>query len=231
MIHLQKIVMKKYAVIVAGGSGTRMNNNLPKQFILIRNKPVLYYTIQTFLNSFDDMNVILVLPEEHIAKGQEIIDGYFDNSRIQIISGGRTRFHSVQKGLSLIEDESIIFVHDGVRCVLSKELIHRCYESALKSGTAIPVIKSIDSIRLTVGDENESIDRNRVMMVQTPQTFHSKIILAAYNIDYKDKFTDEALVVEAYGLKVHLIDGDAGNLKITTEKDLKIAEALLPEEL
>ena len=221
--------MKKFAVIVAGGSGKRMNNATPKQFILIRNKPVLYYTIQTFLEAYDDMQVILVLPEEHISKGQEIIDGYFDNKRIQIISGGRTRFHSVQKGLSVIDEESIIFVHDGVRCMITKDLIHRCYENAKSAGTAIPAISSKDSIRLTLGEENEALDRNRVMIIQTPQTFHSKIILAAYKIDYKDKFTDEALVVEAYGLKVQLIPGEDNNVKITTEKDLKIAEALLPE--
>ena len=221
--------MKKFAVIVAGGSGKRMNNATPKQFILIRNKPVLYYTLQTFLEAYDDMQVILVLPEEHISKGQEIIDGYFDNKRIQIISGGRTRFHSVQKGLSVIDEESIIFVHDGVRCMITKDLIHRCYENAKSAGTAIPAISSKDSIRLTLGEENEALDRNRVMIIQTPQTFHSKIILAAYKIDYKDKFTDEALVVEAYGLKVQLIPGEDNNVKITTEKDLKIAEALLPE--
>lgn len=221
--------MKKFAVIVAGGVGKRMNNSIPKQFLLIRNKPVLYYTIQTFLQAYSDLNIILVLPEQHISKGQEIIDGFFDNTRIQIVSGGRTRFHSVQKGLSLIKEESIIFVHDAVRCILSADLIHRCYENAKKGGTAIPAIISRDSIRLTLGEENESLDRNRVMIIQTPQTFHSKIILPAYNIDYKDKFTDEALVVEAYGLKVQLIEGDENNLKITTAKDLKIAEALLPD--
>ena len=219
--------MKKIAVIVAGGSGKRMNNPIPKQFLLILNKPVLYYTIHSFLESYSDIEIILVLPEEHIAKGQEIIDGFFDSSRIRIISGGRTRFHSVKKGLSLINDESIIFIHDGVRCLVTKELIHRCYENAKKLGTAIPAIHSKDSIRITSGETNESFDRSRVMIIQTPQTFHSKIILAAYNIDYKDKFTDEASVVEAYGLKVHLMEGEDINIKITGPNDLKIAEALL----
>ncbi len=219
--------MKKYAVIVAGGSGKRMNNALQKQFILINNKPVLYYTIKTFLSAFNDIQIILVLPEDHIPKGQEIIDGFFDNEKIKIVSGGRTRFHSVQKGLSLISEESIIFVHDGVRCLISVDLIKRCYDTALEAGTAIPAIASRDSIRLTVGEENESIDRDRVRMIQTPQTFHSKIILPAYNIDYKDKFTDEALVVEAYGLKVKLIEGEINNLKITTPVDVHIAQALL----
>ena len=219
--------MNKYAVIVAGGSGKRMNSSLPKQFFLINNKPVLYYTIKTFLSAFSDIKIILVLPEEHIPKGQEIIDGFFDNEKIQIISGGRTRFHSVQRGLSLITEESIIFVHDGVRCLLTVDLIKRCYETAVEAGTAIPAIASRDSIRLTVSEENESIDRDRVRLIQTPQTFHSKIILPAYKIDYKEKFTDEALVVEAYGLKVKLIEGEVNNLKITTPVDVLIAQALL----
>src|SRR5690242_8690740 len=132
--------MKKVALIVAAGSGLRMNSDIPKQFLLINNKPLLYYTIKAFLDAFDDMKVILVLPEEHIAKGQEIIDGFFDASIIKITAGGRTRFHSVQNGLSQIDDECIIFVHDGVRCFVSKELIQRCYEDAVKVGIAVPEI-------------------------------------------------------------------------------------------
>src|SRR6476661_892087 len=123
--------MKKIAVIVAGGTGTRMNNTIPKQFLLLNGKPVLYYTIDTFLKAYDDLEVILVLPEEHIAAGQEIIDAFFDYNRIKITAGGRTRFHSVQNGLKLVEEESIVFVHDAVRCLLSVDLIHRCYEAVL----------------------------------------------------------------------------------------------------
>ena len=115
--------MKKIALIVAAGSGLRMNNDIPKQFLLLKNKPVLYYSIKAFLDAYDDVEIILVLPEEHIGKGKEIIDGYFDTSKIKITAGGRTRFHSVQNGLSLIEKEAIIFVHDGVRCLLTVGLI------------------------------------------------------------------------------------------------------------
>ena len=111
--------MKKFAVIVAGGTGSRMNNIIPKQFLLLNGKPVLYYTINAFLNAYDDVHIILVLPEEHVAAGQEIIDAFFDYSRIQIAMGGRTRFHSVQNGLQLVHEESIVFVHDAVRCLLS----------------------------------------------------------------------------------------------------------------
>jgi 2-C-methyl-D-erythritol 4-phosphate cytidylyltransferase len=219
--------MKKIAVIVAGGSGARMNSALPKQFLLLNNKPVLFYTLDTFLKAYSDLHIILVLPEEHIAAGQEIIDAYFDYNRIQITEGGRTRFHSVQNGLQLITEESIVFVHDGVRCLLSTDLIHRCYEAALEFGSAVPVTDSKDSVRLQREDRNEAIDRNLIKLVQTPQTFHSKILLPAYKIDFKDKFTDEATVVEAFGLKIHLVEGEENNFKITKPLDILIAEQVL----
>lgn len=219
--------MKKYAVIVAGGSGLRMNSTIPKQFLLIKNKPLLYYTIDVFLQAYDDLQVILVLPEDHIRKGLEIIDAYFDDSRISICPGGRTRFHSVQNGLSLINEDSIIFVHDGVRCLLTTDLVKRCYSEAKKSGSAIPVITSKDSVRLLSINGHEAVDRNNVKLVQTPQTFHSKVLLAAYKIDYKDKFTDEATVVEAFGIKVYLVEGEENNIKITTPGDILIAAQII----
>jgi 2-C-methyl-D-erythritol 4-phosphate cytidylyltransferase len=219
--------MKKIAVIVAGGSGTRMNAQMPKQFLLLNGKPVLYYTIDTFLKTYKDLHIILVLPEEYIAAGQEIIDAYFNYNRIKITAGGRTRFHSVQNGLELIKEESIIFVHDGVRCLLSADLIRRCHDAATEHGSAIPVIDCKDSVRMIKGEENEAVERSMIKLVQTPQTFHSKILLPAFKIDFKDKFTDEATVVEAFGLKVHLVEGEENNIKITKPTDLLIAEKLL----
>lgn len=219
--------MKKYAVIVAGGSGIRMNSQIPKQFLLIKNKPLLFYTIDIFLKAYDDLEIILVLPEDHISKGQEIIDAWFDSSRVSICAGGRTRFHSVQNGLSLIKEESIIFVHDGVRCLLTKDLVERCYIEAKKSGSAIPVTTSKNSVRLLTEDGNVALDRNAVKLVQTPQTFHSKILLTAFKIDYKDKFTDEATVVETFGIKINLIEGEENNIKITTPGDMFIAEQII----
>jgi len=221
--------MKKYAIIVAAGSGARMGGATPKQFMLVNNKPVLYYTLQTFLHAFADIQIILVLPVDYVSLGQEITDAYFDKEKIRIIAGGDTRFQSVKNGLQLVEDDSIIFVHDGVRCLLTENLIHRCYASAVETGTAVPVIASKDSVRLVHDDGNDAIDRNKVMLVQTPQTFHSKILLAAFQIDYKEKFTDEAAVVEAYGLKVSLLEGEEHNIKITRPIDLLIAERIINE--
>jgi 2-C-methyl-D-erythritol 4-phosphate cytidylyltransferase len=219
--------MNKIAVIVAGGKGTRMNNDIPKQFLFLKDKPVLYYSIKAFIDAYNDMQIILVLPEEHIAKGQEIIDGYFDNSRLRLCEGGRTRFHSVQNGLSLINEECIIFVHDGVRCLVTENLIRNCFEAAVVNGNAVPAIASKDSIRLKTNSGNKILKRNNVMVIQTPQTFHSKILLPAYKIDYKEQFTDEASVVEAFGININLIEGEESNIKITTPGDFLIAESLL----
>jgi len=219
--------MQKYAVIVAGGSGKRMGTEIPKQFLLLKGKPVLYYTIEAFLKAFAEIKIILVLSEEHLELGKEIVDGYFDAKQIQITQGGETRFHSVSNGLKLIEEESIIFVHDGVRCLVSDELIHRCFHTAMETGSAVPVIDCKDSVRMITADGNEPVDRTALKLVQTPQTFHSKILLPAFAIDYKERFTDEANVVEAFGLKVTLVQGEDTNIKITNPIDLIIAENIL----
>ncbi len=221
--------MHKYAVIVAGGSGTRMGSSTPKQFLFLHDKPVLYYTLKVFLEAYDDLQIILVLPEDYTDLGREIIDAFFDYSRIQIVNGGETRFHSVKNGLQLVNKDSIVFVHDAVRCLVTTDLIHRCFENALETGSAVPAVRVKDSVRLLneEGNDNEVLDRSKVVMIQTPQTFHSRILLPAFEIDYKERFTDEATVVEAFGLKICLVEGEENNIKITQPVDLIIAEKLL----
>lgn len=221
--------MKKYAIIVAGGTGRRMGNVIPKQFLLLNDKPVLYYTLKTFLEVYPDLEIILVLPEEFSDMGKEIIDAFFDYERIQVTFGGETRFHSVKNGLQLVQEESIIFVHDSVRCLVTPDLIRSCYEHALMMGSAVPVVRTKDSVRMLDEEhnDNEIIDRDRIVLVQTPQTFHSKILLPAFQIDYKERFTDEATVVESFGLKISLVEGEENNIKITQPVDLLIAEAVL----
>ncbi|MBA2745671.1 MAG: 2-C-methyl-D-erythritol 4-phosphate cytidylyltransferase [Flavisolibacter sp.] len=221
--------MHKYAIIVAGGTGTRMASIIPKQFLLLDDKPVLFHTIKAFLDAFDDLEIILVLPEEYFDMGKEILDAYFNYDRIRVTAGGETRFHSVQNGLKLVEKESIVFVHDAVRCLVTKELIHRCYHHTMQMGSAVPVVLAKDSVRILNEEknDNEVLDRNRVVLVQTPQTFHSKILLPAFEIDHKERFTDEATVVEAFGLKISLVEGEEDNIKITRPVDLKIAAGIL----
>jgi len=222
--------MQKKAVIVAGGNGLRMGAFIPKQFLLLKGKPLIVYTIERFLNAYSDMEIILVLPEEHLERGEAIVATINDKERITLTKGGATRFHSVQNGLKLIKDEAIVFVHDGVRCLINTTLIQSCYEQALMKGSAIPAVAATDSIRIA-NNENESVvaDRTKVRIIQTPQTFKSSILIPAFQQNYTDAFTDEATVVEAFGEPVFLIEGDYNNIKVTRPVDLVIAETILQE--
>lgn len=219
--------MKKYAVIVAGGSGQRMGTQVPKQFLLLHGKPVLWHTLHVFLGAYEDLEIILVLPEEHMETGKKILYATSEPQRIRIVAGGATRFQSVQNGLQPIREESVIFVHDGVRCLLTTQLIHHCFDQAIEYGSAIPVIDCRDSVRLITTAGNEAIDRSRVKLVQTPQTFLSSVLVPAFTVEYRAEFTDEATVVEAAGNTIHLVEGEVNNIKITMPADLAIAEELL----
>jgi 2-C-methyl-D-erythritol 4-phosphate cytidylyltransferase len=130
--------MKKYAVIVAGGTGSRMGNTVPKQFLLLKEKPVLWYTLDTFLRAYDDVQIILVLPAPFVENGKAIVASFVEHHRIRIVTGGDTRFHSVQCGLTQVAEDSVVFVHDAVRCLISVPLIHRCFKQAIEKGSAIP---------------------------------------------------------------------------------------------
>jgi 2-C-methyl-D-erythritol 4-phosphate cytidylyltransferase len=219
--------MKKYAVIVAGGSGKRMGTEMPKQFLLLQGKPVLWHTLHTFLSAFDDLEIILVLPQDYIKEGEAIIRSLGPGPNIAIIEGGATRFNSVRNGLAFVTEESVVFVHDGVRCLVTKELIRKCYEQALEKGSAVPAVMATDSIRLVTEDSNTVVDRTSVRIIQTPQTFLSELLLPAFNTIYEEGFTDEATVFETSGKQVFLIEGDYENIKITRATDLVIAENVL----
>jgi len=219
--------MKKIAIIVAGGSGQRMGSAVPKQFLTLQGRPLLWYTLHTFLQSYDDMEIILVLPAEHIATGEALVSSLNSAGRITIVPGGATRFHSVQNGLAQVKEESVVFIHDGVRCLVSTQLIQRCYGQALVKGSAIPAVAATDSIRITEGAEHIVADRSTIQLVQTPQTFMSSIILPAFQQPYTELFTDEATVAEANGTKVFLIEGEYDNIKVTRPVDLLIAEKII----
>lgn len=219
--------MKKYAVIVAGGAGLRMGSLLPKQFLLIHNWPIVWYTMQVFLKSYKDIQIILVLPKEYYETGRAISDEMDPQYPVLTVTGGETRFQSVQKGLSLVQEQSVVFVHDAVRCLLSPSLIHLCYEHAIQFGSAIPCIESKDSIRILTDSGQVSVNRTDIKLIQTPQTFMSDLILPAYQTPFRKDFTDDASVLEAAGHKIHLVEGEVNNIKITTPLDLAIAEKLL----
>ncbi|MFT3702977.1 MAG: 2-C-methyl-D-erythritol 4-phosphate cytidylyltransferase [Agriterribacter sp.] len=219
--------MKKYVVIVAGGSGTRMGKELPKQFLELEGKPVLLHTIDVFLDTYEDIHAIVVLPESFLEEGRRLIDTLKDAHRIQVVSGGQTRFHSVQNGLKKTKSPSIIFIHDGVRCLVSQKLINACYQQALEKGNAIPAVSITDSVRIQTATGTKPVDRNLLWAIQTPQTFKSEILLPAFEQAYNENFTDEATVIESAGHPVYLIEGEKENIKLTLPPDLIIAAHFL----
>ena len=219
--------MKKTAIIVAGGTGQRMGTALPKQFLAIEGKSILLHTIDQFISAFSDINFVIVLPADYIHEGENIIASSGLSQSFLFVAGGDTRFQSVKNGLAQADPASIVFVHDAVRCLLTPDLIQRCYQQAVEKGSAIPAVSSTDTVRITEGTKHHVVDRANVMMIQTPQTFNAEILKKAFEQAYQPSFTDEANVLEASGKEVYLIEGEHENIKITRPLDLAIAEYIL----
>ena len=219
--------IKKYAVVVAGGRGMRMGAAVPKQFLPLLGKPLLCYAIQAFAATIKGIHIILVLPTDQLNSAKTVLKSYLGNIEVTTVAGGETRYESVQNGLKKVNDDGVVFVHDGVRPLLSPDLIQRCYHQAIDKGSAIPVVPVTESIRIIEGGVSRSINREQLRIIQTPQTFLTNIILPAFAQEYNPSFTDEANVVETFGKSVHLIDGAMENIKVTTPEDMLIAETLL----
>ena len=217
----------KIAIIVAGGKGTRMQAEIPKQFIEIHGKPVLMHTLEAFHRYDDSIQLILVLPASQLNAWKKLCLKHAFLLPHQIVSGGETRYNSVLNGLSQIKTPALIAVHDGVRPFVSNGTIKRCFDEAEKHGSAIPVIDIVDSIRQIKKTGSQSVDRSNYKLVQTPQVFDSEILKKAYEQDFSALFTDDASVVEALGLKITLVEGNRENIKITTAFDLVLAETVL----
>ena len=228
MLHLVRI-MKYYAIIVAGGSGSRMNAAIPKQFLLLDDKPVLIHTIEAFYRSDLSPEIILVLPSSYHAYWKEICIQYDFKISHTVISGGKERFFSVKNALDIVPDDSIVAIHDAVRPVVSSDLIRRCYSEAVRAGTAIPVVESRDSLRKKEDDTSRAIARDEILIVQTPQVFQSRLLKKAYLQEYTPAFTDDASVAEKAGISIHTTEGDHKNLKITFPQDLAIASLFIKE--
>ena len=212
-------------IIVAGGSGRRMGASLPKQFLFLGNEPVLVRTVRAFAEALPGAELVVVLPEAHIAYWRDLA-ARFDVPRHTAVAGGSERFDSVRQGLEAVSDE-VIAVHDGVRPLASRELILRTFAAARKEGAAVPAVAPADSVRTVDGDASHPLDRSRLRLVQTPQVFRADLLRRAYAADFSPAFTDDASVVEAAGHAVALCEGDRRNLKITAPEDLLCAEALL----
>lgn len=222
--------MNKYAIIVAGGKGLRMGGELPKQFIPVEGRPVLMRTLDTFYACDDTIKIILVLPRDHQPYWKELCREYQFTVPHRIADGGATRFHSVQSGLSFVEDpDALVAVHDGVRPFVSHEVIACCFREAELHGAVVPVIPVVETVRQLVGETSVTVNRDAYRLVQTPQTFRASLLRNAYEQPYCDAFTDDASVVEALGHAVHLVEGNRENIKLTTPYDLVVAQALLAE--
>lgn len=220
--------MQRYAIIVAGGSGTRMGKELPKQFLPLAGKPLLMHTIQAFVSVSPSINIILVLPENHIPLWKKLCLKYEFTNDYTIVSGGKERYDSVTNGLAHVPDNALVAVHDGARPLIKAETIETSFQMAEIHDAAIPVIKPKDSIRIINQDSsNVSINRDSVRLVQTPQTFRSQLLKKAYRLPNTGNFTDDASVMHAAGFEVFLFNGHETNIKITTPSDLQVAEALM----
>ncbi len=219
--------MKKFIIIVAGGSGSRMGSEIPKQFLELAGKPVLMHTLQVFSDFDPDSQLILVLPSAQQEFWNELCQKHSFSLSHRVVSGGQSRFHSVKNGLAAIEGAGIVFIHDGVRPLVSRETLAKCFEMAQKSGNAIPVLPVNESLRKIEGDTTISVDRSLYFSVQTPQTFRTEQIQEAFSQDYDPAFTDDASVAEKAGFPINLVEGNRENIKITTPIDLIVAEAIL----
>ena len=220
----------KYVLIVAGGKGLRMGCELPKQFLPIGGKPVLMRTIEAFYAYNPEIRIILVLPRNQQSYWNELCRKHDFSIPHHIADGGETRFHSVLNGLSLIPDEGIVALHDGVRPLTAHRVIENCFHVAEEKGGAIPVLPLTDSLRQIFPDKSsKAVDRTAFVAVQTPQTFRVEEIKKAYKLPYNDTFTDDASVYEAAGYIPELVEGNRENLKITLPVDLAIAEIGLKE--
>lgn len=219
--------MDKYAVIVAGGSGSRMGSQVPKQFLELKGLPVLMHSIKAFSEYDSNINLVVVLPEAYLEHWDSLckVHGFSIGHQKQV--GGKTRFQSVKNGLELVPRDALVAVHDGARPLVSKEVIERSFDSAKLNGSGIVAVQVKDSIREGNWENSESKDRSRFFYVQTPQTFRSDIIKKAFEQEELPYFTDEASVLEKTGYQVCLTEGDYRNIKITTIEDLALAETLM----
>jgi 2-C-methyl-D-erythritol 4-phosphate cytidylyltransferase len=219
--------LKYFAIIVGGGSGSRMLSEVPKQFMLLRGRPVLMHTIEAFDRSDYNPEIIVVLNVDFHQYWENLCLLHNFSIPHKLVKGGTQRFDSVKNGIKAIKTKAIVAIHDAVRPLLSKQLIDRTFEEAERSGNAVAAIKSRDSVRQNTGTHTIPLDREEIYLIQTPQTFSSEILKKAYTQEYRNEFTDDASVAEKLGIKINLIDGETRNFKITFPEDIRLAEIYL----
>ena len=216
-----------WVIIVAGGSGSRIQSNIPKQFLEICGRPILIHSIMAFADACEGISPVVVICSSQIKRWQELCRIHNFTLPHRLAEGGSTRFHSVRNGLSLIPDEGLVAVHDAVRPLVSRQTIIDCFGDAAKYGCAIPTAPVVDSVREISGETNRMLNRTSLRLVQTPQVFDVALLKKAYQQEYLASFTDCASVFESAGNTIHLTNGNIDNIKITNSHDLVIAEALM----
>ena len=218
---------RRGVIIVAGGTGTRMQSSLPKQFMILAGEPVVARTINTFAEALPGAEIVVVLPKEHISLWKNLA-ARFDVAVHKCVEGGKERFDSVKAGIAALSPEvEYVAIHDGVRALVSKKLIINAMLKIESVEAVIPVVDAVDSYRVVEGEHNEVIPRNKLRIVQTPQLFRADILRRAYAQEYDPRFTDDATVVEGLGVKITLIEGERSNIKLTTPEDMVYAEAMI----
>lgn len=218
---------KRYAIIVAAGSGTRMGSRIPKQFLELASKPILRHTIEPFLKMENPAQIILVLSPEYKEWWKEYCRKEMFLPKYHLPSGGFTRFHSVKNALDHVPDGALVAIHDGVRPFVTPDFLEELFQKAEKLKAVVPACKPVESIREVSDDRSFILKRDNIRLIQTPQVFHSELVKAAYSQPFNEDFTDDASVVEYYGETIHLVEGIRSNIKITTSEDMVIANALL----
>ncbi|WP_340111762.1 2-C-methyl-D-erythritol 4-phosphate cytidylyltransferase [Maribellus mangrovi] len=224
-------MLKKFALIVAGGSGNRMKNTLPKQFIEIAGKPILMHTFEAFVRFDPSIEFILVLPENQFEYWKKLCTTHNFTIPFKLANGGSVRFDSVKNGLDRILGDGIVFIHDGVRPLVSEKTLQNCLNGTLDKGNALPVVPVSESVRYTDETENKAVDRSKYVLVQTPQTFKVSDIKEAYKQPYSEWFTDDASLLENLGFKINNVPGNRENIKITFPEDLVYASAIFAGKL
>lgn len=222
---------KEYALIVAGGKGTRIKSKLPKQFLELSGLPILMHTINAFYRYSQTITVILILPEDDFQIWEKLCKKHNFIQPVILQHGGETRFQSVKNGLDKITDDGLVAIHDGVRPLISEDIIGASFRLAAVHESAVAAVRLKDSIRMTDQDTTKAMDRSRFRLIQTPQTFQVSLIKEAYKIKEDSTLTDDASVAEKAGHTISLFEGSYENLKITTPEDLIVAEALLKSKV
>ncbi|HEY0654464.1 MAG TPA: 2-C-methyl-D-erythritol 4-phosphate cytidylyltransferase [Chryseosolibacter sp.] len=217
----------EYALIVAGGKGTRIKSSVPKQFLELNGLPILMHTLNAFYRYSESITVILVLPKDDFALWNELVKKHQFTKTYILQEGGDSRFQSVKKGLEKIQGDGLVAIHDGVRPLVSEDIIGASFRLAAVHQSAVAAVRLKESIRVTDQDHTKAADRSRFRLIQTPQTFPVHIIKKAYEMREDETLTDDASVAEKSGLTISLFEGSYRNIKITTEEDLIVAKALL----